>query len=630
MDDELDFEGESEVVGGPEELDFEGDVEVLDEGVEYAGRDLRKAKAPVPGGAFTSYLLGLSNWGTFGFGDEISGAVGAGIEGTKALVTGENPIAAAGKGYTETRDYSRDLSDRAWDQHPVAYGAGVTTSMLGPTGGVGLAAKGAKVTTKMARGAGLGALAGVGFSEADTLAGVAQDAALGGVFGGAVPAVVPLAKGAGKITLKASTGLGADDFARMAKRGARLDRVQTPDKLGELAHRRIEDLSKKASAASREAIDDLAKADPLATVNVSNLKRALTEELKSSPGGAQASGLREALQRIKSRDVNAQEAAKLRTLAGKTQGKERRALNKQAKNLKQEARLKPLDTRDVIDTLQKYSDFKGNNIINDPALKRNVRELTFFRTQQHMLNEELKQQFPKYRARMEDASGANHLLERSQKVLGKVGDDLSDGATGGRLQRMAAKEGHDIKKLEQLDEIDNFLGTKHPDRMTEYARDASTNAVLKKATTQGSRNAVAGASIGFATAGPLGVLPGVFTGYVLDAYGRQMVVGAARMGQKASAKSAALQQKLTAAAAANPKLGKLLETARILTSGSNPISDPRVLAGIVATKMERDPELQEAVRLLTEEIERESEGEPDSRRMRTDPTYRQQRMGGGE
>ena len=609
MDDELDFEGESEVVDGSEELDFEGESEVLDDGVEYAGRNLRNAKAPV--GKFTSYLMGLSDWGTQGFSDELSGVVGAGIEGVKALAKGENPIAAAGKGYTETRDYSRDLSDRAWEQNPGAYGAGAATSLIGP-GGVakavtktpqmvaraipGLAAKAApQVATqtatkaapglakRMATGAARGGVAGVGFSEADTVEGVVKDGLKTAVVGGALPAAGDLVKGGAKLTGKAAwkaqkamTGLNEGHLKRIAERGDRINTAPTPDQLGELARKRIEALSKKASAASREAIEDLAAAQPNASVNVTKLKRAVEAELKANPGSAQASGLRETLQRITSRDVNAQEAQKLRALAGQTQDKTaKRALNKRAANLEKEAKLKPLDTRDVVDTLQKYSDFRGNSIINDPALKRNARELTFFRRQQHMLNDSLKHQFPQYREGMKAASDANRLLERSQKVLGKVGDDLNDGATGERLQRMALKEGRDIKKLNKLDEIDKALGTPQAERLREYALDAASKQVLDKAVTQGSRNVLAGA-IAFGRIGAI-------IAYGMDTYGRSGAIKLIQAGSKHG-----------------PKVRSLAaQVENLIKAGT----DPRVIAQIVATKTKNDPELARGMESLADEIE---------------------------
>lgn len=119
---------------------------------------------------------GIKQGATAGFGDELTGAL-------ESILYG--------KDYTKGRDEARAADKAAKEAHGGYFAAGEigggAASALVPVGGLGL---GAGVAANIARGAGAGIAAGIGNSEADLtkgdVAGVAKDAAIGGLVGGAV------------------------------------------------------------------------------------------------------------------------------------------------------------------------------------------------------------------------------------------------------------------------------------------------------------------------------------------------------------------------------------------------------------------------------------------------------------
>lgn len=124
---------------------------------------------------------GIGQGLTFGFGDEIGagvGAIGNSVAGVFGGGTGED----FGDYYTRVRDENRAYLDDAEDQHGTAYTVGNVAGAL-PTAAIGgLGASGASL---IGRAALEGAAYGAGQSEADTVAGVVGDSALGAAVGGA-------------------------------------------------------------------------------------------------------------------------------------------------------------------------------------------------------------------------------------------------------------------------------------------------------------------------------------------------------------------------------------------------------------------------------------------------------------
>lgn len=123
---------------------------------------------------------GIGQGLTFGFNDEIGAGIGAAsntVQGVFGGGTGEDTADF----YRRVRDENRDYLKDAEDQHGIAYMGGniagsIPTALVG-----GLGASGARL---LGRAALEGAAYGAGGSNADTIGGVASDAALGGAVGG--------------------------------------------------------------------------------------------------------------------------------------------------------------------------------------------------------------------------------------------------------------------------------------------------------------------------------------------------------------------------------------------------------------------------------------------------------------
>lgn len=142
-------------------------------------------------GALEAGARGAVQGATFGFSDEIGGALG----GAYDALTSDKSLKDA---YIENRDRIREADRKAAEDSEMAYGVGNLGGGIASgiaTGGASLVGKGATLLAKMglgaAEGAGYGALSGVGSSDAEDVGGVAKDAAIGGIIGGAAGGTMP-------------------------------------------------------------------------------------------------------------------------------------------------------------------------------------------------------------------------------------------------------------------------------------------------------------------------------------------------------------------------------------------------------------------------------------------------------
>jgi hypothetical protein len=159
-------------------------------------------------------LANVVNGPTFGFGDEVVGAVGGAI---KTLVNDKS----LSQNYRETRDYTRGIQDQYKEDFPIGstvtqLAASAPTIALNPLGkaaGAGLGAVAPKLAAWMnpattlsgvlpntlraaVSGAGYGAVSGAGDSRAEDIGGVMGDAALSAATGAVLSgAVQPVAMG---------------------------------------------------------------------------------------------------------------------------------------------------------------------------------------------------------------------------------------------------------------------------------------------------------------------------------------------------------------------------------------------------------------------------------------------------
>lgn len=153
-------------------------------------------------GVAGSFFRGLGQGAMFGFQDEIVGGVRALTEPVRARLAGVDPsfIPSAGEAYRESRDDYRGVLAEDFEENPWATGGGMLAGGIAVPMGAGLKAAtlGGKVLQGARIGAGFGALQGVGDAPemGDTPESALKGAAMGGVVGGAFPAV---AAGAGAI-----------------------------------------------------------------------------------------------------------------------------------------------------------------------------------------------------------------------------------------------------------------------------------------------------------------------------------------------------------------------------------------------------------------------------------------------
>ena len=130
-----------------------------------------------------SGLRGAAQGATLGFADEISGGVEALWEKAKG-----DPR-AFGELYKNARDESRKNFSDANKANPKSYMAGEIGGAIGTALIPGMAAaRGAKVSQVALQSAALGGMSGAGYSNAEDAGGVAKDAAIGTVMGGAIGA----------------------------------------------------------------------------------------------------------------------------------------------------------------------------------------------------------------------------------------------------------------------------------------------------------------------------------------------------------------------------------------------------------------------------------------------------------
>lgn len=168
--------------------------------------------------------------------------------------------AGAGLGYSDVRDAARRQQGAAAEAEPSAFipgavAGGVATGRMLPSAGAGLSG-GSRVAARVAQAAGEGVIAGAGGSRADTVEGIAEDAALGGAIGGGISGGLAVVGGAGRALRAAQRGVEAVDVD--AARAA--DLVTDVERIGSV----IEDDRIRLKPATLRAIFAEAPPDPRA------------------------------------------------------------------------------------------------------------------------------------------------------------------------------------------------------------------------------------------------------------------------------------------------------------------------------------------------------------------------------
>jgi hypothetical protein len=268
--------------------DAAGDTEAAEK-IALAIQEASQQPAPLEDlGTGHAIATGLGQGATLGFSDEIMSGIRAGL-GT----FGEGTLSDFGERYGEHLGEAREGIAAAREHHPWATGisefipglafggAGLARGVGGAATRAGLKAAGqqglrANLAKMGGMGAGYGGVAGAGYSEADTLGGVAGDAATGAALGGALGVGLPLV----------GSGLkrGAQNIAR--RFGAEGGGVQGA---AEQAARRqiIKDL-KRDGLTPDEAAMVIARNDDYLLADVGTNMGDLVENIAQNPGAGRA------------------------------------------------------------------------------------------------------------------------------------------------------------------------------------------------------------------------------------------------------------------------------------------------------------------------------------------------------
>lgn len=177
--------------------DFEG----------HTGQAAINAKSASPAAAAVATPDKMSPWNaagrgfrqmtTAGFADEIDASLNPIVQfmADRAPTAGnllgiaapEETGHTVDKGVQDTLTHERQENDRAWDEQPLAYAGGGTAGALASAAAGGAAVKGlgigSKIAGKTLLGGLLGGANGAGHSEAEDMAGVGKDAAVGAGIG---------------------------------------------------------------------------------------------------------------------------------------------------------------------------------------------------------------------------------------------------------------------------------------------------------------------------------------------------------------------------------------------------------------------------------------------------------------
>jgi hypothetical protein len=251
---------------------------------KYQKGPWEKYKAPAPDDRMDPVNAGIMKFSqglTSGLGDEIIAGVQAPV--LKAMDLYQGGDTSLGSFYDAVRDERRELYKKAQQDQP---GVSTASELAGAvTQGIGIpgarVAQGAPAAMRygvpMAQAGAQGAVGGAGYSEADTLGGVAQDAAVSGalgagftgaakgagelIAGGARKVGLPelyanlksKAKDLGKKTLSLAGGVPVPNIQRYIDAPEAVNKVQSADDLGQLAIEQLEALKAKGIEGSRAA-----------------------------------------------------------------------------------------------------------------------------------------------------------------------------------------------------------------------------------------------------------------------------------------------------------------------------------------------------------------------------------------
>ncbi len=412
--------------------------------------------ATPPPSKMESFGRGALQSASLNFGDEFIGGVES---------------AFTDKTYEQARDESRAANARAEKTNPKSYftgeiGGGLATAAIPGLGAV-KTLKGA-----MAAGAGLSALQGAGASESEDLAGVAQDAAWSGAFGGVLgggahklgQVVAPRAKAAyDYVTDKAKKGgvkalsiLGGvhdSNINRYIEKPDAVNAARTMDEIGQDVIGKLKSLKEKGIEGSQAATELIPEKG---RINVSPIQDKLDEIVGryKGAGGVDNAAPQKSIDRWR-KDFNK---------IVKNQHVELRDLKTLIKNLDRKIKLS-----------ERAGTFDGAEHLDKVALRGEIDKI-------------LKEAVPEYKAAMVDVADDFKALKPASEMFGNE----KTVATG--VERAARNTG--TKQGTQRRALDELVKRAGGGNVLEEAENSLTQQSFTKDATHGARRTVLGAAVG--------------------------------------------------------------------------------------------------------------------------------------
>ncbi len=453
----------------------------------------RAAVAPAPEvGQLESLGRGALQGATLGFSDEAIG----GLEALWDKMSSDEKSKTFSDLYKQHRDESRAANKRAEEANPKSYmggqlGGGLATALVPGLGEMNIAKMGA-----------LGATQAIGDSNADNVADLAKDAAIGGVTGAAVQGIgekvlaPALSAAKGKIGELADTSLKKfgkvvanipEEYTeRYLQRPGEINKALDVEGVAQYLHDdALPQMREKLSGLSTDAWNTLNTAPTIDKAEALGVADLFKQELLKGPKGnlTRTAGTGGAADKIN-------------------------AVEGQLKQLMDAYgdKLSEADMKSIIQGLQS----KGWAESGAPATSLSGEALADLSSE---YNRFLKTRNPDYASAMEPVAQSTQALKDIEKnFINRTNpDDLSKAVRN--LNRF------DRVNQDSLNIMDDVAGT----GFTDMAKDALVKQSFEKADTAGSRKTIAGAILGRAAEGALGGTIGYVAG---DHSGTGAAVGA--------------------------------------------------------------------------------------------------------
>lgn len=483
-----------------------------------------------------SGLRGVAQGVSFGLADEIT----AGLES-----------AFTDKTYEQARNESRDAYKSAQMQNPKAYMAGEVGGAIGAAFVPGLGAlnvaKGTSLAARTGIAAAQGGLTGFGLSEADTVAGMAKDTAIGAGTGAVMQGVgekviSPLVSKGGQLLKSGASKLDEAADWSLKKLGNGLANIDEADTERYLANR----VAVNNSPSIGDLAEDVLKSSDSSDALLSQMYKKASE-LSSDAWLTLDKSRTISKSGIKQAIADTQDSL---LTDGVLIGKSQARAHSDLQTIMQQ--IDGLNENIPETTMKRLIQMLDENIDwNDPSKNLTNESLSSVR---QFIDMTLKKQNPAYKAKMEATQEVSEAIALVKKAFEnrQNPEDFNKFLKG--VKNLGRKDQHSLAN-KALDDIQKHTGQ----NLREDILNAQAKSAFKKDTTNGSRKTLLGTVIGSGVGTAVGPMGSVIGGAVGAAVG----AGADKYSGLAikSLLDGKISAKQFASQFANTKFSKVLEEA---------------------------------------------------------------------